>query len=116
MITLLRRLVVSTLVTAVAMIGLATAPALAQNRNVVIVNETRHTMVEFYASNIGRDTWEEDILGQDVLPVGQSVNINIDDGSGACLYDFRAIFDDGDELVRNRIDVCSISTYRYTEE
>lgn len=33
-----------------------------------------------------------------------------DDGTGAC------VFDDGDELVRNRIDVCTTSTYRYTEE
>lgn len=113
---MLRKLAISFLVAVAALIGLAAAPAAAQDRNVRIVNETRHTMVEFYASNIGRDTWEEDILGQDVLQVGQSVNINIDDGTGACLYDFRAVFDDGDELVRNRIDVCTIGTYRYTED
>ncbi|SEH92379.1 hypothetical protein SAMN04489835_5756 [Mycolicibacterium rutilum] len=100
---------------AVVMVGLA-APAGAQDRNVEVINETRHTIVEFYASNIGRDTWEEDILGESVLPVGQSVNINVDDGTEACLYDFKAVFDDGEELVRNRIDVCSIGTYRYTEE
>lgn len=100
----------------VASIGLAAAPANAdEDRNVEIINETRHTIVEFYASNIGRDTWEEDILGEDVLPVGQSVNINIDDGTEACLYDFKAVFNDGDELVRNRIDVCSVGTYRYSE-
>lgn len=99
----------------VALIGLA-APATAQDRHVQLINETRHTIVAFYASNIGRDTWEENILGEDVLPVGQSININFDDGSGACLYDFKAVFDDGDQLVRNRIDVCTIGTYRYTEQ
>ncbi|MGE2715646.1 hypothetical protein ACQI4L_16450 [Mycolicibacterium litorale] len=99
----------------VVLIGLA-APASAQDRNVLIINETRHTIVEFYASNIGRETWEEDILGEDVLPVGQSLNINFDDGTEACLYDFRAVFDGGGELVRNRIDVCSIGTYRYTQD
>jgi hypothetical protein len=26
------------------------------------------------------------------------------------------VFDDGDELVRKRIDVCKISSYRYTED
>ena len=41
--------------------------------------------------------------------------INIDDGSGACLYDFKAVFDDGDVLTRNQINVCQISEYRYTE-
>jgi hypothetical protein len=109
-----KKLTVSMMASA-AFMGLAAAPASAQDRNVVIINETRHAIVQFYASNIGRGTWEEDILGEQVLPVGQSVNINIDDGTEACLYDFKAVFDDGEELVRNRIDVCSISTYRYTE-
>ncbi|TFV57333.1 hypothetical protein E4P42_15640 [Mycobacterium sp. PS03-16] len=111
-----KRLALGSAMAVVASIGLAAAPASAQDRNVLIINETRHTMVEFYASNIGRQTWEENILGEDVLPVGQSLNINFYDGTEACLYDFRAIFDDGDELVRNRIDVCAISSYRYTEE
>ena len=111
---MLKRLAISA-AAAVAMTGLAAAPANAQDRNVQIINETQHAIVQFYASNVSRDTWEEDILGRDVLPVGQSVNINFDDGSGACLYDFKAIFDDGEELVRSGIDVCSIGTYRYTE-
>ena len=113
---MLKKLTISIMVAVVALIGLATAPANAQDRNVLVINETRHTIVEFYASNIGVDVWEEDILGEDVLPVGQSVNINIDDGTEACLYDFKAVFDDGEELVRNRIDVCTIGTYRYTED
>lgn len=78
--------------------------------------ETRHTIVRFYASNVGEKDWEEDILGQDVLRPGQSVTVNVDDGSGYCLYDFKAVFDDGDELVRSRIDVCEVSSYRYTED
>jgi hypothetical protein len=85
------------------------------NRQVRIINETSWTMVEFYASNVDADTWEEDILGYDVLPSGDSVMMNIDDGSGYCLYDFRAVFADGDSLVRNRVNVCEISSYRYHE-
>jgi len=42
--------------------------------------------------------------------------INIDDGSGYCQFDFKAVFDDGDELVRKKVDVCKISSYRYTED
>jgi len=91
------------------------APSQAENRRVRIINETSWTMVEFYASNVGADTWEEDILGYDVLPSGDSVMINIDDGTGYCLYDFRAVFADGDVLVRERVDVCEISSYRYHE-
>src|SRR5690349_24536980 len=99
----------------VALIGLGAAAANAQDRHVAVVNETQHAIVQFFASNVDRPNWEEDILGEAVLPVGQTANINIDDGSGACLYDFKAVFEDGQELVRNAIDVCTTSTYTYTE-
>ena len=85
-----------------------------QDRRVRIINATGVTMTHFYASNSGQDDWQEDILGEDVLRSGASVRINIDDGTGACLYDFKARFSDGDELVRNRINVCEITEYRYT--
>ena len=103
----------------VALIGallIGAAPALAANRQVNIVNATDSTMVRFYASNAGRDDWEEDVLGDRVLKPGQSVRIDIDDGSGACLFDFRADFDDGEKLTRTKINVCEISTYRYTAD
>ncbi len=52
---MLKKLTISIMVAVVALIGLATAPANAQDRNVLVINETRHTIVEFYASNIGVD-------------------------------------------------------------
>lgn len=94
--------------------SLATA-AYAEDRHVTIINETGHTIVRFYASNVERGSWEEDILGQQVLKPGQSVRVNVDDGSGHCKFDFRADFEDGDKLVRNGINVCEVSSYRYTE-
>jgi hypothetical protein len=111
----LKKLTISIVTAVFALMGLAAVPANAEDRHVEVINETQHAIVQFYASNVDRGTWEEDILGEDVLPVGQSVNINIDDGSGACLYDFKAVFDDGEELVRNGINVCTTSTYTYTE-
>lgn len=87
--------------------------AFAQDRRVLIVNNTGFTMVEFYGSNVGSDSWEEDILGFDVLPSGTSVNVNFDDGSGYCQFDFKAVFDDGDVLTENRINICEIGRYTY---
>ncbi len=94
---------------------LAATPASAEDRRVNIINETSYTIVEFYASNVGENAWEEDILGRDMLAPDESVVIDIDDGSGHCLYDFRAVFEDGDELVKNRINVCQIESYSYTD-
>jgi hypothetical protein len=31
------------------------------------------------------------------------------------MFDFRAVFSDGDVLVRRKINVCEIGTYRYHE-
>jgi hypothetical protein len=86
-----------------------------EDRRVRIINETKHTMMRFSASNVGQTSWEEDILGQSTLAPGSSVVINIDDGSGYCLYDFKGVFDDGDEVIQNRIDVCKIESFRFTE-
>jgi hypothetical protein len=87
----------------------------AQDRRVSIVNDTSVEMVEFYGSNVNATTWEEDILGANTLPAGSSVTVNFDDGSGQCMFDFRAIFADGDELIREGINVCEIGEYRYHE-
>ncbi len=84
------------------------------DRHVTIKNRTGWTMLRFYASDSRSDDWEEDILGSDVLESGQDVRINIDDGSGACIYDFKAEFTNGQELTRSRINVCEVSEYAYT--
>ncbi len=105
-----------TLITALAALTMAatvSAPVFAQDRRVRIVNNTGFTIVRFYGSNKGSKSWEEDILGSDVLGPGQSVNINFDDGTGYCKFDFKAVFNDGDELVSKNINICEIGTYTY---
>lgn len=85
-----------------------------QNRRVRIHNQTGWTMTHFYASDSRVDDWQEDMLGSDVLGAGSSVMMNIDDGSGACLFDFKARFTNGQELTRFRVNVCEIADYYYT--
>lgn len=109
-----RRAVLAAAISAVALGTMGFQSNDGQDRHVRIINATGVTMTHFYASNSGENDWQEDILGRDVLANGASVRINIDDGSGACIYDFKARFADGDELERYRINVCQISEYRYT--
>lgn len=109
-----RRAVLAAAISAVAFGTMGFQSNDGQDRRVRIINATGVTMTHFYASNSGQNDWEEDILGQDVLRSGASVVINIDDGTGACIYDFKARFADGDELERYRINVCQITEYRYT--
>lgn len=91
-----------------------TGQASALDRRVQINNQTDYTIVEFYASNTGTESWEEDILGNDVLPAGGSVMINIDDGSGYCKFDFLAVFEDGDEVTSADNNVCELATFNFT--
>jgi len=99
-----------------AIVGItATSPSSALDRRVRINNHTSYDIYEFYASNTGTNSWEEDILGRDILPAGRSVVINIDDGSGYCKYDFLAVFEDGDELVKYGNNVCELAEFDYTE-
>jgi len=84
------------------------------NRRVRIHNQTGWTMLRFYASDSRVDSWEEDMLGREVLSAGASIMMNIDDGSGACLYDFKAEFTNGEVLTRMNVNVCQIADYYYT--
>ncbi|MBF0679338.1 MAG: hypothetical protein IR164_10415 [Devosia sp.] len=100
---------------ALAVLSIGTIHAAALDRKVRIVNDTSYVIVEFYASSTGTQSWEEDILGSDVLGSGDSVMINIDDGSGYCKYDFRAVFDDGDEVTSGDNNVCELSEFTFTD-
>lgn len=84
------------------------------NRRVRIHNNTGWTMLRFYASDSRVTSWQEDMLGRGTLATGSSVVMNIDDGSGACLYDFRAEFTNGQVLTRFNVNVCQIADYNYT--
>lgn len=95
----------------------ASAPAQSRdgrNRRVRVHNNTGWTMLRFYASNTSRSDWEEDILGDDVLANNASIVMNIDDGTGACMFDFKAEFTNGQNLIRNNVNVCEIADYYYT--
>ena len=89
--------------------------AAAIDRRVRIVNESSHEIVAFHASYLGAQEWRENMLGEAVLRPGASVVLNFDDGSGYCRFGFRAVFDDGVELRRDRVNICDIGTYRYTD-
>jgi hypothetical protein len=82
------------------------------------INGATHTITtaydastRFYASNTKRRSWEEDILGNSVLPASRSVMINIDDGSGACMFDFRAVLSNGRVVEAYGMNVCRITSW-----
>lgn len=89
--------------------------AQALDRRVTIVNNSSYDIVEFYASNKGTNDWQEDIFGDKMLPAGNSVQINIDDGSGYCKFDFLAVFEDGDKVISKNNNVCALGTFTFND-
>jgi hypothetical protein len=87
--------------------------ALALDRNVVIVNDTRVPLLRFYASNVGMNSWGTDHLGSYVLNPGDSLRINLDDGSGYCMFDFRGEFSDGDVVENFQVNACEVGRFRF---
>ena len=96
-------------------LGLGVESASALDRRVRIINNTSYSIREFYASNVGTQSWQEDILGSDVLDPGSSVIVNIDDASGYCKFDFKAVFEDATETITERVNVCEIPEFTYNE-
>lgn len=78
-----------------------------------LINGTEKTIDEFYASPPNVNSWEQDILGVDVLAPDDSVSITIDDGREDCHYDFRVVYEDGSATENPGISVCNGESYTY---
>jgi len=90
-----------------------TTAVIAANKNVLIQNNTGRTIWRFYGSPVNVNSWEEDILGANILSAGRSVNVNFADGRRICNYDLRAEFQDGSAIVKNNINVCRVSSVSF---
>lgn len=87
----------------------------AYNRNVQVVNESEMSVLSFRASNVGTNSWGPDLLGRTTLYPGEGINLDLDDGSGYCRFDFLTIMEDGTSLVRPRVNICKVQRYTITD-
>ncbi|MDP4033245.1 MAG: hypothetical protein Q8P60_10410 [Pseudorhodobacter sp.] len=95
----------------VAMLGAVVAlPAFAEDLVFTLSNRTTSDLTEFYASPVGVDNWEEDILGDQSLAAGASGEVTISDSRSNCEYDLRMVFADGDVL-EDTADLCDTGSY-----
>jgi hypothetical protein len=96
-------------VTAMSVAVLATA-AQAQTDPIdfTLTNDTEYVLTHLYISLPSTNEWEEDIFGADVLAAGETMQISIDDGLPACVYDIRADFEDGDSIQIGSVNFCEL--------
>ncbi|HEX4134340.1 MAG TPA: hypothetical protein VHY84_06945 [Bryobacteraceae bacterium] len=77
-------------------------------RRVQIINRSSSSIEYLHASNSEHPQWDSDLLGpMRLIAPGRSVDVRIDDGTGHCRYDLRAILLDGREAEQPDFDVCA---------
>lgn len=96
-------------------VALSTTPAFADDLVFMLDNQSSGAIQEFYASPVGVDDWEEDILGADILASQEAARITIADGRTVCEYDLRIVFEDGDEMEERAIDLCETGSYTVSD-
>lgn len=93
---------------ALVALGMA-APAVAGAQDFALLNSTGFTIERVYVSASAKQDWEEDVLGDDVLPNGARTNIRFDSDEDACLWDIKVDFADGDSSEWQGINLCKVS-------
>jgi hypothetical protein len=88
----------------------------AANQDFTLVNNTGHTVMTLNVSPSDSNQWGPDILGQNVLPNGQSAQVSFERGQDQCEWDIRATYDDGDTTDARGANLCQISTVTLTGE
>lgn len=79
-------------------------PASAADYYVDITNKTGYTIFYVYVSPDKSDSWEEDVLGDEVLPDGETRRINLY-GYKSPVFDIKLVDEDDDSYTFWNVDV-----------
>ena len=88
-----------------------TASALARTgkQDFILHNQTGVEIHSLYVSPHSTDDWEEDILGKDTLPSGESVKITFEDREKHVHWDMKVTDKDGNSLEWEDLNLVEIS-------
>ena len=94
---------------------ISSSSAFADQRNFTFINNTSKTIMYLYVSESGTNSWEEDVLGRDVLGSGESTNISFNDKTSKCSYDIKTAFENGTPFERYALNLCDTTTYTLSD-
>lgn len=90
---------------------LLTPISLAQGKqDFILHNKTGVEIYKLYVSPHKADDWEEDVLGRDTLPSGESVKITFSPKENAKLWDLRVEDKDGHGIEWESLNLLEISS------
>ncbi|PWC56217.1 hypothetical protein [Azospirillum sp. TSO22-1] len=94
---------------ATAAFFLTQAPAFAGDQDFEVVNKTGYPIKHLHVSEANNNSWEEDVLGRDVLNDGESFELKFAKGEKTCKWDMKVAYDDGETAVWQALNLCKIS-------
>src|ERR1700761_7371737 len=95
---------------AAAALALMVTPALAEDLQITVKNNTSTELTELYVSHVGTNSWEENILNGTVA-AGEDLAVTIADGRTTCEYDIKAVFSDGGHAEFRNQNLCETTTF-----
>lgn len=90
----------------VAAIGAAVAQP---DSGFVIVNGTRTAMIMLHIKDSRAPAWQTEILGR--KPLGVQKETSFSRNRSACVFDLKAMFEDGHRVTKERVDLCKSPRY-----
>ena len=72
-------------------------------------NHTGAEIHQLYLSPHSSDDWEEDVLGREALPDGESVQVNFDDLDKNEMWDLKVVDGKGASITWEKLDLTKIS-------
>ena len=100
------------LIAAIGMLALfltATAFAFPGKQDFVLHNETGVEIHELHVSPTTTEDWEEDVLGVDTLPDGESVKITFEDREKRSKWDLKVVDSKGNSIEWEALNILEIS-------
>lgn len=92
-----------------ALVLTATAVARTGDQDFTLHNETGVEIYELYVSPTTADDWEEDVLGVDTLPSGDSVKITFNDREKRGKWDLKVVDSKGNSIEWEALNLIEIS-------
>ena len=96
-------------VSVIAIFVTATAFARAGKQDFILHNQTGVEIHEVYVSPVSTDDWEEDVLGKDTLPDGESVKITFEDHEKHVHWDLKIVDGKGNSIEWHDLNLIEIS-------
>ena len=92
----------------VAMFLTATAFARAGKQDFILHNQTGVEIHEVYVSPVSADDWEEDVLGKNTLPDGESIKITFNDREKHVHWDLKVVDGKGNSIEWHDLNLVEI--------